>query len=659
MHVRRLVPLLGCLLAGCGDTTADPSSVPEPERLMERQSWWPALSPDGTRLAWSGIVEGRGAIFVGGPDGSGGRRVTHGVWDVGQAWSPDGRWLAYAGESPESAAYDVWLVSDDGSETRQLTSTPTSDVPWYWLPDGSGVVFTRTSGGRLQTLVAPLDGGAVRSLLPEGPGNRRARLSPDGARAVEHVNNSGVDVLWLHDLESGDAVPLTTEGFEVIGDSPWSPDGRSVVYESRRTGTRDLWIADVETRESRALTTDLQDDTDARWSPDGRRIAFVSTRGGQRDLWVVAAEGGAPVRVTNDLAGEDTPTWTPDGHLVFARSMMNGALRIVSEDGSVRTVLDWPGRPTVPDVYQLDASTEAGAIVFTSERSGNVDLWTVPLAGGEATALTTTPMIEGSPRFSPDGRWIAFRSDRAGSADIWVMAASGGEPRRLTDWPSLETWPQWSPDGSWIAFVSDRDADALEVWVMPAEGGEAHRLSDGVGPVSRPLRWSPDGGTLYFIGRAEGGPGQLYRADVQGGGAVPVGTVPLMMSGDLSPDGTQWAYAARSAGWAWIEVVPVDGGPAWRLTPSTEGVWQPSVLWAPDGQSLFVSSFVYGDYDEYELLSVSWPDGEWSQLPSTPRWFEDPAAVTEDGKLVVASQEFRYALYRVRVDELLGAAGGG
>ena len=92
----------------------------------------PAPSPDGTRLAWAQPVEGQAAIHVANIDGSNPRRLSFGTWDSDPRWSPDGRWIAFAGESP---LYDLFVVPSDGSaEPRQLTSGPANDVPSQWLP---------------------------------------------------------------------------------------------------------------------------------------------------------------------------------------------------------------------------------------------------------------------------------------------------------------------------------------------------------------------------------------------------------------------------------------------------------------------------------------------------------------------------------------------
>jgi Tol biopolymer transport system component len=93
----------------------------------------------------------------------------------------------------------------------------------------------------------------------------------------------------------------------------------------------------------------------------------------------------------------------------------------------------------------------------------------------------------GSPRWSPDGRWIAFDSTAAGSPDVYVIGAAGGTPRRLTMEPLADIEPSWSHDGKWIYFVSDRGGQS-HIWKAPFAGGPARQLTQG------------DGGEFHGIG---------------------------------------------------------------------------------------------------------------------------------------------------------------
>lgn len=122
-------------------------------------------------------------------------------------------------------------------------------------------------------------------------------------------------------------------------------------------------------------------------------------------------------------------------------------------------------------------SPDAQKIVFTYKG----DIFTVPVAGGTATRLTTNPAYDEQPVWSPDGKTIAFASDRNGSSDVYVMSADGGNATRLTKQSGSETPWAFSPDGKYVYFsthIQDAPESALfpsarmtELYRVPVTGG--------------------------------------------------------------------------------------------------------------------------------------------------------------------------------------------
>ncbi|WP_088329197.1 amidohydrolase family protein [Lacimicrobium sp. SS2-24] len=152
----------------------------------------------------------------------------------------------------------------------------------------------------------------------------------------------------------------------------------------------------------------------------------------------------------------------------------------------------------------LDIAPDGASFVF--DMLG--DIYTVPVAGGEARALTSDFAFNMQPSISPDGQRIAFISDRDGNTNVWTMNRDGSDLKQVTRIKNdLVHSPKWSPDGQYITvmrgIVSRRSIPAGEIWVFHHAGGEGlpiakrdggeHEQKNTADPV-----FSPDGQYLYY-----------------------------------------------------------------------------------------------------------------------------------------------------------------
>src|SRR5262249_48342535 len=113
-------------------------------------------------------------------------------------------------------------------------------------------------------------------------------------------------------------------------------------------------------------------------------------------------------------------------------------------------------------------SADGSSIVFSSDRSGNFDLWRIAASGGEAERITESRLPDGQPSLARDGR-IVFVRGRLGAAALWVRSASGTESRLTRD-RAAEQWPAVSPDGARVAYVAIADG-TRKLHVRALDGG--------------------------------------------------------------------------------------------------------------------------------------------------------------------------------------------
>jgi Tol biopolymer transport system component len=169
--------------------------------------------------------------------------------------------------------------------------------------------------------------------------------------------------------------------------------------------------------------------------------------------------------------------------------------------------------------------------------------------GGNLKQLTRED--EYSHVFSPDGRWVIYDSRRSDVVNLWKVSIEGGSPTQLTD--TFTYFPAVSPDGKLIAsHLTDRqDGDKRKVVIIPIEGGAPVKTLDFT-PTPLfgswgSLRWSPDGRSLFYADRSQGGV-NLWRLPIDGSPPQPITRfsdfkTERILSFDLTRDGKQFILA--------------------------------------------------------------------------------------------------------------------
>ena len=145
----------------------------------------------------------------------------------------------------------------------------------------------------------------------------------------------------------------------------------------------------------------------------------------------------------------------------------------------------------------VDISPDGSTIIF--DMLG--DLYTMPANGGKATRLTDGMAYDTHPRFSPDGKSIVFTSDRSGSENVWTMELESEETKQITK--SNNEWVQsaeWSPDGQYIVAVKGRRNFKLFMYHKDGGGGFQLIKNPSGLKVSEPA-FSADGRYIYYSQR--------------------------------------------------------------------------------------------------------------------------------------------------------------
>ncbi len=263
------------------------------------------------------------------------------------------------------------------------------------------------------------------------------------------------------------------------------------------------------------------------------------------------------------------------------------------------------------------------------------DLYTVPIEGGEARALTRGLSWDFQARYAPDGSKIAFISDRGGADNLWIMAADGSDPRPVSEEKEhLVHTPNWSHDGRSIVakkgFTSTRSIPAGEIWLFHVGGGEGLQVTE------RPFKerdqktmgepaFSPDDRYIY------------YSQDVTEGRVW-----------QYNKDSTGEIFAIKRLDRRTGEIDTIVGGPggAIRPTPSPDGRYLAFVRRTPAMTSaLYVKDMLSGKesalYDRLDR-DLQETNGSEGNTPA-PAWTPDSAALVfwAGGKIRIADVELQ------------------
>lgn len=437
---------------------------------------YPAISPDGSQIAFSY----KGDLYVVSSQGGEAKQLTtHQEHDFRPVWSPDGQELAFA--SNRYGNFDVFVMPAQGGKAQRLTYHSSDDFPSSYAPDGS-ILFTATR------MDDPLNSQFPSGRLPE-------LYAVTHDRQLSQVLTTPAEApLWNADQSK--LIYHDKKGYE----DPWRKHHTSSI-------TRDIWVYDAATKAHEKLSDFKGEDRNPIWTDGEQAFYYLSEESGSFNVWKQSLSDGSKTQITQH-----------EKHPVRFLSMATSGTLCYGYHGEIYTLANGQSQKVA---VRIQADENYNDLVYKSVANSVTEVAVSPngkeiafIARGEVfvTAvdyrqtkrITNTPEQERSVSFSPDGQRILFAGERnqswnlyqvkkAQESEKYFYASTILEEEVILASPEETFQPAYSPDGKEVAFLEERTtlrvinlASKAVRTVLP--GSLNYSYSDGDMSYS----WSPD-----------------------------------------------------------------------------------------------------------------------------------------------------------------------
>jgi Tol biopolymer transport system component len=500
---------------------------PEPRVITQERyltysghDYSPAASPDGKLIAFASSRDGVQRIWLKQVAGGNEVALTNAVSGIDDfpRFSPDSAAVIYI-HTEQGRPGSLWRVPAVGGEPRRLSENVTSAD---YSPDGSQLAFTRVvlEGSRQRTAIflANADASNGREIARTDVGALYPRWSRDGSRFAVVTPHGGrvMQAVVIVDARSGAtrSLKVPVKAGETSS-AVWSQDGRYLYY------VRSESVEAVVGSSAKVIRHDLEDDRPdvIGWTShngamldvlaDGQLVLDVrSPRDNLREL------GAAQDRwITRGNSSDRQPAYSPDGQAVLFSSNRSGNLDLwlATKSGVVRRITD-DGAEDWDPAFTPDGTK----IVWSSGRSGNLEIWIANADGSEARQISKDGTDAENPTATADG-WIVYNSFRQADGGIWKVRQDGTHATLLVR--GITAVPEVSPDGQYVAHISDGRTARAAIRVARVADGKDMGFAIPITPVRRTaailgrMRWLPDGKTIAYLGQNAAGINGIYAQD--------------------------------------------------------------------------------------------------------------------------------------------------
>jgi Tol biopolymer transport system component/DNA-binding winged helix-turn-helix (wHTH) protein len=436
-------------------------------RSQERKGVSTLLWPLGGLVVLLAAFAFRGSL--GGPAPSSGNRelrveiVTPSTADpTSVAISPDGLKIAFVAISEGRS--QLRLRSLESGVERSLAGTDGALFP-FWSPNNKSIGFF--ADGALKRI--EIDGGLPR-VLAEAPAGRGGTWNAEDV--ILFTPNSGGPIFQISALGEGQPEAVTAIDAGSHRHPHFLPDGRHFLYVVTGTGaSRGVFVGDLKKTEPPRRLPIVADAAVEFAAPNHLLFVMQSALFGQRFDPATFTLAGDTVRIAEQITVDAAMnraaiSASGNGSIIYRTGSGGGQRQFVWFDRRGQET-EHVGEPDGSGVLGPTLSPDGQHIAMYRTVDGNSDIWLMEVERGVRERLTLDTAGEVNPVWSPDRRRIAFSSNRDGAYDLYVKSISGPETELLLRTEEPKSASSWSPDGRYLLYRTASRDFGYDIWALP------------------------------------------------------------------------------------------------------------------------------------------------------------------------------------------------
>ena len=449
---------------------------------------YPAISPDGTTIAFAY----KGDLYSVSVNGGEARQLTtHAAFDSHPVWSPDSKKIAF--QSNREGSLDIFVIDAKGGAPTRLTTNSGSETPIAFA-DNDHVLYSASLQPTAQSII-----------FGDNTFPQIYKVSTKGGRPVLFSTLTMEDISIA---KNGDILYHDKKGYE----DPWRKHQKSPI-------ARDIWLKS--NGKFAKQTTFAGEDRSPVWTSDEKSFFYLSEQDGTFNIYrrslnsssdkQITHHKGNPVRFLT-ASSADLLCYGYDGEIYTVKEggepqKVNISITTDNDTPSlVRQIKSW-------GATEISVSPDAKEVAFVMHG----DVYVTSVEYTTTKRITDTPQQERDLSFSPDGRALVYAAERNGVWQIYQSKIKNEKEKNFTYATDIEEeqlvktgitsqYPQYSPDGKEVAFFEDRAAlrivnlKSKEIRTV-LDGKYVYSYSDG--DIS--FEWSPDSKWLLSTYIGNGG----------------------------------------------------------------------------------------------------------------------------------------------------------